>query len=143
MKPVSRGHVRLRSADPLEPPEIDPAFLTDPAGRDIAVVRAGLEKVGELAAAMKPLAGPSDGPPAQALSDAALRGRVGTYWHPVGTCAMGPAQDPRSVTDGQGAVHGVAGLRVADASVLPTVPAANTQLPVLAVAEMLADTLRA
>jgi choline dehydrogenase len=56
---------------------------------------------------------------------------------------MGPADDPRSVVDGQGAVHGVAGLRVADASILPTVPAANTQLPVLAVAEMLADTLRA
>ncbi|MET8946691.1 GMC oxidoreductase [Streptomyces sp. NPDC004542] len=142
MKPVSRGHVRLRSADPLEPPEIAPAFLTDPAGRDIAVLRAGLEKAEELAAVLKPLAVPSDGAPAHALSDAGLRDRVGTYWHPVGTCAMGPAEDPRSVVDGQGAVHGVAGLRVADASILPTVPAANTQLPVLAVAEMLADTLR-
>ncbi|MFF9087804.1 GMC family oxidoreductase [Streptomyces sp. NPDC014991] len=143
MKPVSRGYVRLRSADPLEPPEIDPAFLTDPAGRDIAVVRAGLEKARELAAGMKPLADPSEATPVQALSDAGLRDRVGTYWHPVGTCAMGPVQDPWSVVDGQGAVHGAAGLRVADASILPTVPAANTQLPVLAVAEMLADTLRA
>ncbi|MFF5537219.1 GMC family oxidoreductase [Streptomyces cinerochromogenes] len=142
MKPVSRGHVRLRSADPLEPPEIDPAFLTDPAGRDVAVVRAGLEKAEQLAAAMEPLAHPVDGTPLHALPDADLRARVGTYWHPVGTCAMGPADDPRSVVDGQGAVHGVAGLRVADASVLPTVPAANTQLPVLAVAEMLTDTLR-
>ncbi|MGW0769145.1 GMC family oxidoreductase [Streptomyces sp. NPDC002676] len=142
MKPVSRGHVRLRSADPLEPPEIDPAFLTDPDGRDVAVVRSGLRKVEELAAALRPLAGPADGTPAHALSDTDLRRRVGTYWHPVGTCAMGPADDPRAVVDGQGAVHGVADLRIADASVLPTVPAANTQLPVLAVAEMLADTLR-
>ncbi|MEU5588288.1 GMC oxidoreductase [Streptomyces chrestomyceticus] len=58
-----------------------------------------------------------------------------------GTCATGPAGDPRAVVDGQGAVHGVAGLRVADASVLPTAPAANTQLPVLAAAELLAEAL--
>lgn len=107
------------------------------------MVRAGLEKAAELAAAMEPLARPADGTPVPARPAADLRARVGTYWHPVGTCAMGPADDPRSVVDGQGAVHGVSGLRVADASVLPTVPAANTQLPVLALAEMLADTLRA
>ncbi|WP_225834519.1 GMC family oxidoreductase [Streptomyces sp. NK08204] len=143
MKPVSRGHVRLRSADPLEPPQIDPAFLTDPDGRDLAVLRSGLEKAQQLATVMKPLAAPADAAPVHALADADLRDRVGTYWHPVGTCAMGPADDRQSVVDGEGAVHGVAGLRIADASVLPTVPAANTQLPVLAVAEMLADTLRA
>ncbi|MFJ9930081.1 GMC oxidoreductase [Streptomyces misionensis] len=68
---------------------------------------------------------------------------MGTYWHPVGTCAADPADDPRAVVDGQGAVHGVPNLRIADASVLPTVPAANTQLPVLAVAGMLADALPA
>ncbi|MER0443984.1 FAD-dependent oxidoreductase [Streptomyces sp. Edi4] len=143
MKPVSRGHVRLRSADPCEPPVIEPAFLTDPDGRDAAVLRSGLRKAQQLADALAELAGPSDPVPAHTLSDADLRARVGTYWHPVGTCAMGPADEPGSVTDGQGAVYGVRGLRVADASVLPTVPAANTQLPVLAVAEMLADTLRA
>ncbi|MFH9672927.1 GMC family oxidoreductase [Streptomyces sp. NPDC017405] len=142
MKPASRGHVRLRSADPLEPPEIDPAFLTDPAGRDLATLRAGLEKVDQLAQALRTLASPSDGAPVRGLSDAGLRERVGTYWHPVGTCAMGPGEDPRAVVDEQGSVHGVRGLRVVDASILPTVPAANTQLPVLAVAEMLADTLR-
>ncbi|MFF9818676.1 GMC family oxidoreductase [Streptomyces sp. NPDC014006] len=143
MKPVSGGHLRLRSADPLEPPEIDPAFLTDPGGRDAAVLRSGLRKVAELAAALRPLAAPAGGPPAHTLSDADLRSRVGTYWHPVGTCALGPANDPQAVVDARGAVHGVADLRIADASILPTVPAANTQLPVLAVAEMLADTLRA
>ncbi|TWV45975.1 hypothetical protein FRZ03_15240 [Streptomyces misionensis] len=143
MKPVSRGQVRLRSADPLEPPVIDPAFLTDPDGRDVAVLRSGLRKVADLAETLRPLAAATDAIPAHALSDADLRGRVGTYWHPVGTCAVGPADDPRAVVDGQGTVHGVTNLRIADASVLPTVPAANTQLPVLAVAEMLADALSA
>ncbi|MFF5405053.1 GMC family oxidoreductase [Streptomyces misionensis] len=143
MKPVSRGQVRLRSADPLEPPVIDPGFLTDPDGRDVAVLRSGLGKVADLAAALRPLAAPTGATPAHTLSDADLRGRVGTYWHPVGTCAVGPADDPRAVVDGQGTVHGVPNLRIADASVLPTVPAANTQLPVLAVAGMLADTLPA
>ncbi|MET9294820.1 GMC oxidoreductase [Streptomyces sp. NPDC003077] len=141
MKPASRGHVRLRSADPAEPPGITPAFLTDPGGRDLSVLRSGLEKARELAWAMRSLATPGEGAPAHTLPDAELRGRVGTYWHPVGTCAMGPADDPHTVADGQGAVRGVAGLRVADASILPTVPAANTQLPVLAVAEMLAEAL--
>ncbi|WP_206505501.1 GMC oxidoreductase [Streptomyces chrestomyceticus] len=54
---------------------------------------------------------------------------------------MGPAGDPRAMVDGHGAVHSVAGLRVADASILPTAPAANTQLPVLAAAGMLAEAL--
>ncbi|MFB7598650.1 GMC oxidoreductase [Streptomyces sp. NPDC056160] len=145
MKPLSRGRVWLRSADPCEPPGIDPAFLTDPDGHDVAVLRSGLAKAAELATALGSLAGPpaDGGVPVRELSDAALRDRVGTYWHPVGTCAMGPQDDPLAVVDGAGRVRGVADLRIADASVLPTVPAANTQLPVLAAAEMLADTLRA
>ncbi len=141
MKPASRGRVRLRSADPAEPLDIDPGFLTDPAGRDLATLRSGLAVVEELAAtaALKPLLAAGADRPSAASSDAELRSRLGTYWHPVGTCAMGPSGDPSSVVDGEGRVHGVANLRVADASVLPTVPAANTQLPVLAVAELLAD----
>ncbi|MEU7429903.1 GMC family oxidoreductase [Streptomyces sioyaensis] len=86
---------------------------------------------------MKSLAGPVPGPRARDLTDGELRARLGTYWHPVGTCAMGPADDPTAMTDGAGRVRGVANLRIAEASVLPTVPAANTQLPVLALAELL------
>ncbi|AYN38396.1 hypothetical protein D9753_05040 [Streptomyces dangxiongensis] len=154
-RPVGGRYLRVPDEAGLPRPRPAPLGRSPGASRDRPrlpdgsrrprhpVVRAWPEKVRELAAAMKPLADPSDGTPVQELSDTDLRGRVGTYWHPVGTCAMGPAEDLRSVTDGQGAVHGVAGLRVADASVLPTVPAANTQLPVLAVAEMLADILRA
>ncbi|MEU0855263.1 GMC oxidoreductase [Streptomyces griseofuscus] len=144
MKPASRGRVRLRSADPAEPLDIDPGFLTDPDGRDAAVLREGLEIVERLAvtSALAPLAGAASGAPASELTDAELRARLGTYWHPVGTCAMGPAADPLAVTDGTGRVHGVPNLCVADASVLPSAPAANTQLPVLAAAELLADALK-
>lgn len=139
MKPASRGTVRLRSADPGTPLDIDPAFLSDPEGRDLARLRHGLDLVERLAAtaALKSLAGPAHRPP-----DHDLRSRLGTYWHPVGTCAMGRPDDPMAVVDGAGRVRGVANLRVADASVLPTVPAANTQLPVLALAELLADTVK-
>ncbi|WP_168713560.1 GMC oxidoreductase [Streptomyces sp. A0642] len=145
VKPVSRGRVRLRSAGPDESPAIDPAFLSDPEGRDMAVLRSGLATARRFAgsAALRGLAALPEGPPAHELPEAELRARLGTYWHPVGTCAMGPASDPTAVVDGEGRVRGVANLRVADASVLPTVPAANTQLPVLAVAEMLAAAMAA
>lgn len=144
MKPASRGTVRLRSADPAEPLAIDPGYLTDPAGRDIATLRSGLAVVEALAAvpALRSLLAADTGRPSAEWPDADLRSRLGSYWHPVGTCAMGRADDPAAVVDGTGRVHGVANLKVADASVLPTVPAANTQLPVLAVAELLADVLR-
>ncbi|MBC2902418.1 GMC family oxidoreductase [Streptomyces cupreus] len=141
MKPASRGTVRLRSADPDTPLDIDPAFLSDPEGRDLATLRHGLEIVERLAAttALKALA---SGLPSRDLTDDELRARLGTYWHPVGTCAMGHPDDPSAVVDGAGRVRGVDNLRVADASVLPTVPAANTQLSVLALAELLADTVK-
>ncbi|MET7847435.1 GMC oxidoreductase [Streptomyces avermitilis] len=143
MKPVSRGRVRLRSADHTEPLDIRPGFFSDPGGRDLAVVRSGLRIVEEMAgtAALGHLVHPLGTHPAQ-LTDEEIRDRAGTYWHPVGTCSMGTRDDPLAVVDGVGRVHGVSNLRVADASVLPTVPAANTQLPVLAAAELLADAVR-
>jgi choline dehydrogenase len=140
LAPASRGRVRLASRDPDEPLRIDPAFLLDRTGRDLAILRSGLEVAEELAAAapLARLAGRADATSARALSDAELRARAGAYWHPVGTCAVGPEDDPLSVVDHAGRVHGILNLRVVDASVLPDVPAANTQLSVLAVAEMLA-----
>ncbi|MFJ4910220.1 GMC family oxidoreductase [Streptomyces sp. NPDC093249] len=143
MNPASRGTVRLTSTDPLAPPAVEPGFLSDPEGRDLAVLRSGLETVLRLAgtAALKGLAALPEGTPPHLLDDDALRARTGAYWHPVGTCAMGPGDDPTAVVDGLGRVHGLTNLTVADASVLPTVPAANTQFPVLAAAELLADAL--
>ncbi|HJY17735.1 MAG TPA: GMC oxidoreductase, partial [Xanthobacteraceae bacterium] len=77
--------------------------------------------------------------------DAALAGHIrdnvaGTF-HPVGTCRMGAADDRNAVTDPAGCVHGVAGLRVIDASIMPTIPRGNTNIPTIMVAEKLADTM--
>jgi choline dehydrogenase len=140
MKPRSRGSVRLAGADPATPALIDTGALTDPEGRDLAVGRIGLELAAELAgsAALKSLATLADPRAPQDIPDVELRDRAGSYWHPVGTCAMGPDTAADAVVDADGRVRGVANLRVVDASILPTVPAANTQLSVIAVAEMLA-----
>ncbi len=67
---------------------------------------------------------------------------VGGTWHPSGTCRMGAADDPMSVCDGTGRVHGVEGLRVCDASLMPTIPRANTNIPTVMVAERVADSIR-
>ena len=71
-----------------------------------------------------------------------MRRTCWTYHHPVGTCSMGPASDPAAVVDDCGRVHGIDGLRVADASVMPDVPSANTHIPTLMVAERMAELLR-
>ncbi len=67
-----------------------------------------------------------------------IRANAGGYWHPVGTCRMGPATDPGAVVDARGRVHGVDGLRVVDASIFPTLPRANTNIPTMAAAECIA-----
>jgi len=85
--------------------------------------------------------------PDPALAGAALRehcaGAVAPYFHPVGTCAIGRAGDGQSVVDAAGRVHGFENLYVADASIMPSIPRANTNLPVLAAAERIAQLLAA
>jgi len=75
--------------------------------------------------------------------DAYLTERVGVTWHPSGTCRMGRAEDPMAVTDGAGRVHGVPGLRVVDASIFPSIPRANTNLPTIMLAERMAEVIGA
>ena len=75
--------------------------------------------------------------------DAYLTERVGVTWHPSGTCRMGRAEDPMAVTDGAGSVHGVKGLRVVDASIFPSIPRANTNLPTIMLAERMAEVIGA
>jgi 5-(hydroxymethyl)furfural/furfural oxidase len=77
------------------------------------------------------------------LLEAHLRRRVGGTWHPCGSCRMGDAADPMAVTDANARVIGVEGLRVCDASLMPTVPCANLNIPVLMIAEKTAATIRA
>jgi choline dehydrogenase len=135
MKPRSRGSVRLSSKDPEAPLAIDHGFLADPT--DAAPLVEGLAKLRELAAST-PLARyaaeelrPGDG----ADLDAYVRANARGFFHPVGTCAMG------SVVDERCRVLGVENLVVGDASVQPTIPRANTNLTVAAVAERLAELL--
>ncbi|HRL30228.1 MAG TPA: GMC oxidoreductase, partial [Ottowia sp.] len=72
-----------------------------------------------------------------------IRRRADTQYHPVGTCRMGPASDPMAVVDAQLRVHGIAGLRVADASIMPTLIGGNTNAPAIMIAEKAADLIRA
>lgn len=131
LRPESRGEITLASADPLAAPVIRANYLTAPA--DIATLRAGVRRLREIFAAA-----PFDrwrgrerapGPACQSDADldAWIRDTASTVFHPVGSCRMGT--DPMAVTDAELRVHGIAGLRIADASVMPTLPGCNTNAP--------------
>jgi len=146
MKPRSRGRLRLRSSAPDAPPVIDLGYFTDP--RDMRRMLKGLRVARQVAqtAAMRELAlqelYPGTGmPETDANLEAAVLAEVESYHHPVGTCRMGPATDRMAVVDPQGKVHGVEGLWIVDASIMPTIPAANTNLPTIVVAERCANWL--
>ncbi|MCP2334985.1 GMC family oxidoreductase [Actinomadura rupiterrae] len=141
---ASRGALTLRSASPHAKPLIDPAYLADKADLDILV--AGVRQAREIAAT-GPLASLVAGefaPGEQAVSDedlaAFVRREAATLFHPTSTCAMGG--DESSVCDTELRVRGVEGLRVVDASVMPSVPRGNTNAPTIAVAERAADLIR-
>jgi choline dehydrogenase len=131
MKPLSVGSVRLRSRDPREPPVIERGFLQ--REEDLATILEGFEIARRLAATppLRELVG-EELRPGDAETEAYVRGTVRGYYHPAGTCALG------AVVDGDGRVHGVEGLLVADASVMPTIPRANTNLTTAAIAERIA-----
>jgi choline dehydrogenase len=139
LQPESRGSVRLRSGDPLDPPLIDPAYLSDE--RDAAVLLAGARLARRLLAtrALAPHVRAELLPGADAQTDeelaAAMRAKAQTLYHPVGTCALG------TVVDAELRVRGVGGLRVADASVIPRIPRGHTNWPTVMVAEKAADLL--
>jgi choline dehydrogenase len=136
LTPDSRGTVTLRSSDPADPPAVDPGYLT--VRRDVDRLRAGLRTALELfaAPALKAVTGPAIGlpvDPRDADLDGFIRAGAGPYWHPAGTARIG--SDELSVVDPRLNVHGITGLQIADASVFPAAPRANTQATVIAVAE--------
>jgi choline dehydrogenase len=135
LDPLSRGSVRIADRDPAVAPVIDHRYLSDPDGRDLHTLLAGLT----IAKALldHPLVAPLVGEPVTTLT---TPDEV-HYYHPVGTCAMGPADDRSAVCAADGRLHGADRIVVADASVIPTIPRANTNLPAIMVAEHLADLL--
>jgi choline dehydrogenase len=143
-RPVSTGRVIVRSPDPAVLPTVEHGFVSD--DRDAHTLLLGVMLARTLAAA-EPIAGLADLEEShrQFVSTPDLldwiRDSVQGNFHPVGTCRMGPRSDPMAVVDGMGAVHGLEGLWVADASVFPMLPRANTHLTVLAVAERIAEHL--
>ena len=149
MTPRSRGSVALASADPTVAPLIDHGYLSDPDGHDRAVLVDGVRIARELAAqpALGPVLGAETkpGPAARTEREVAawVDASVAHYYHPVGTCAMGTDPDAGAVVDARGRVHGVDGLVVADCSVIPTVPRANTNIPAFVVGERIASWLTA
>ncbi|MEO6152353.1 MAG: GMC family oxidoreductase N-terminal domain-containing protein [Croceibacterium sp.] len=144
LHPHARGTVRLRSADPRELPEIRLNLFDNEA--DFATARAGLRLARHIYAA-EPMAGliaresvPGAEVQSDAEIDAHVRATAGVTQHPVGTCAMGTGSN--AVVDPELRVHGVAGLRVVDASVMPDVPGGNTNGPTIMIAEKAADLIR-
>ncbi len=142
-RPNSKGTVRIASADPAVPPLMQPNYLADT--EDQAVLVAGLKLARALlnSPAMAPhLAGETLPGPGVSTDDEWLdyaRRRGGTAYHLVGTCRMAPDADPTAVVDSTLRVRGFEGLRVADASIMPQVPSANTMAASLMVGEKAAD----
>ena len=146
MRPKSRGSVTLASRDPMDKPLIDPAFFKEKEDLQtmMSATQMGLRIMQSdgLAAYRGEMLYPFDANnPAQVENF--LRDHSDTEYHPVGTCKMGPAHDPLAVVDSELRVHGLQGLRVIDASVMPHLVSGNTNAPTIMIAEKGVDFIRA
>ncbi|MBL8287990.1 MAG: choline dehydrogenase [Rubrivivax sp.] len=144
LRPTSRGHVRIRSADPSEPPGMQPNYLSTELDRRTAVAAVKAARAVAASAPMRPLVAREVKPGPGAADDAALlefcRNHGATIFHPSGTCKMG--RDALSVVDERLRVHGLERLRVVDASVMPTLVSGNTNAPIVAIAEKAVELIR-
>ncbi|MCU4178360.1 GMC family oxidoreductase [Bosea sp. BH3] len=144
-RPLSRGHVAIRSPDPHAPPEISPNYLAEP--EDVRVLMAGARFLHRLAATptFASLIEAEIRPGPDAVDEerhlTAIRQNAYSVFHPCGTCRMGP--DPRSaVVDARLRVHGIENLRIADASIFPTIPSGNINAPAMMVGQRAAELMR-
>jgi choline dehydrogenase-like flavoprotein len=144
LRPESRGSVHLKGPDARQPPAIRPNYLATETDRHVAVAAMRLTRRIAAAKALARFEPEEFRPGRAAETDSDLvraAGDIGTtIFHPVGTCRMGA--DPMAVVDARLRVHGIAGLRVADASVMPTITSGNTNAPTIMIAEKAADMIR-
>ena len=145
LRPYSRGEVFLKSADPLAAPGIDPRYLSDERDlqtliRGAKMTRAMLEAPAMAKYKHKELFGVSDDT-TDSEWEQHIRNRSDTVYHPVGTCKMG--HDEMAVVDSNLRVHGMQGLRVVDASIMPALVSGNTNAPTIMIAEKAVDKVKA
>ena len=147
LQPTSRGHVRIRSSDLEVPPEISPNYLSTQADREVAAaaIRVTRQLMAQPSLApyrpVEKLPGPGVDNSLDALIQAA--GDIGTtIFHPVGTARMGPDAAAGAVVDARLRVHGLQGLRVVDASVMPTITSGNTNTPTVMIADKGAEMIQ-
>lgn len=145
MTPRSRGRVRLRGDDRELPPVIARRLLSDPEGHDLAVLADGVILARQLiaheslASSIAVEVDPGQRVQREDELFAFVRSTADTYAHPVGTCKMGPATDSQAVVDATGRVHGTGNVYVADASIIPQIPRANTNLTCMLIGVKIAD----
>ena len=142
-RPESSGYVKIRSLDPFESPIIQPNYLDHET--DQQVVLAGMKTARRILQSkpMKPFFDGEDFPGPGVKTDdefmAAAKERGTTTFHPMGTCRMGPVSDKSAVVDDKLRVHGMRGVRVVDASIMPTIPSGNLNAAVIMIAEKASD----
>jgi len=143
LRPTSRGALTLKSADPYEHPRILVNFLATPEDMQAMVIGIRLIREVHAQGALEPFRGEELLPGANVTRDGEietwLRDNTGTGYHPVSTCRMGPDSDPMAVVGPDLKVHGMEGLRVVDASIMPDLMSGNTNAPAIMIGEKAAD----